>query len=198
MFQYFGLLNYLVLSQLAKSGMGFGTLFFVGLVTSVHCIAMCGGINLSQSIPTDAQKKKSYGPALLYNLGRVASYTLMGLILGAVGYFIGGNEFGVPILVQSGFKIIAWILLVIMGIQMLGIVPALRKISLRLPYRAARAASKIALKSKTPILVGLLYGLMPCAPFRHGNQFLKSFNTIIYFFDTEGARGRPESPRILL
>jgi sulfite exporter TauE/SafE/copper chaperone CopZ len=34
----------------AKAGMGYGMLFVVGLLTSVHCVAMCGGINLSQSL----------------------------------------------------------------------------------------------------------------------------------------------------
>ncbi len=35
---------------LAKEGMGYGMLFVIGLLTSVHCIAMCGGINISQSV----------------------------------------------------------------------------------------------------------------------------------------------------
>lgn len=42
----FGILNMLVPSRLADSSMGYGMLFVVGLFTSVHCIAMCGGINL--------------------------------------------------------------------------------------------------------------------------------------------------------
>ncbi|MDR0906507.1 MAG: cation transporter, partial [Oscillospiraceae bacterium] len=36
---------------LAEEGMGYGMLFLIGLLTSVHCVAMCGGINLSQCIP---------------------------------------------------------------------------------------------------------------------------------------------------
>ena len=49
--QQFGILNFLVAGQLADSGMGYGMLFIIGLITSVHCIAMCGGINLSQCLP---------------------------------------------------------------------------------------------------------------------------------------------------
>ena len=45
-----GILNRLVPSQLADTRMGYGMLFVIGLLTSVHCIAMCGGINLSQCI----------------------------------------------------------------------------------------------------------------------------------------------------
>jgi hypothetical protein len=35
---------------LAEAGAGYAALFVIGLVTSVHCVAMCGGINLSQTL----------------------------------------------------------------------------------------------------------------------------------------------------
>lgn len=35
----------------AETGMSYGMPFVIGLLTSVHCVAMCGGINLSQCIP---------------------------------------------------------------------------------------------------------------------------------------------------
>ena len=40
--QYFGILNMLVPSQLADTKMGYGMLFVIGLVTSIHCVAKCG------------------------------------------------------------------------------------------------------------------------------------------------------------
>lgn len=55
MLQSMGILNLLVPSQLADAKMGYGMLFVIGLITSVHCIAMCGGINLSQCISQVAQ-----------------------------------------------------------------------------------------------------------------------------------------------
>lgn len=39
-----GLLNRLVPRQLGTSGMSYGLFFVTGLLTSVHCVAMCGGI----------------------------------------------------------------------------------------------------------------------------------------------------------
>jgi copper chaperone CopZ len=39
---------------LAETGMGYGMVFVIGLITSLHCAAMCGGINLSQCIPPAA------------------------------------------------------------------------------------------------------------------------------------------------
>jgi len=43
--------------------------FLLGVVTSVHCIAMCGGINLSQSLAGGGQKSRAAAllPALQYN-----------------------------------------------------------------------------------------------------------------------------------
>ena len=75
--QVTGLLTLLAPSELADSGMGLGALFVVGLTTSVHCIAMCGGISLSQSVPAGKERKVSYSSAVLYNAGRVVSYTLI-------------------------------------------------------------------------------------------------------------------------
>lgn len=99
--------------------MGYGMLFVIGLLTSVHCIAMCGGINLSQCI----QQKRTetgngasvLGSALLYNLGRVISYTVIGAILGFAGMLIGGGSgVGISIFLQGILKIIAGIFMVLM------------------------------------------------------------------------------------
>jgi copper chaperone CopZ len=82
---------------LAEAGMGYGMLFVIGLVTSVHCAAMCGGINLSQCIPGIPAPGVSGGnpgpaarlavlfPSVLYNAGRVVSYTAIGVAAGALG-----------------------------------------------------------------------------------------------------------------
>ena len=58
---------------MAREGMGLGMLFVVGLATSLHCVAMCGGINIAQSAAS-AQRGHRPGRAnLLYNLGRLTS-----------------------------------------------------------------------------------------------------------------------------
>jgi sulfite exporter TauE/SafE/copper chaperone CopZ len=156
----FGVLNLLVPGQLANSKTGYGMLFVIGLLTSVHCVAMCGGINLSQCLPGGDVcngKGAAFLPALLYNLGRVISYTAVGFVLGAVGWLIGGGEsLGVSPVLQGILKLLAGAAMVIMGVNMLGIFPALRRLTLRLP--------KPKLGAKSPFIVGLLNGLMPCEP----------------------------------
>jgi sulfite exporter TauE/SafE/copper chaperone CopZ len=154
-----GVLNLLAPGKIDDTKTGYGMLFVIGLVTSVHCIAMCGGINLSQCISSD-EKSSAFKPSFLYNLGRVTSYTLVGGVLGFVGFIFGGGgaEEVLPVVAQGMLKIIAGIFMVIFGINMLGIYPALRKLQPRLPniLRIKPGAS--------PLFVGLLNGLMPCGP----------------------------------
>lgn len=58
-------------------------IFVIGLLTGTHCIAMCGGILLSQSTGGSA-----LAASACYNGGRVVSYTVMGAVFGALGMVI--------------------------------------------------------------------------------------------------------------
>ena len=157
-----GILNVLAPGQLADTGMGYGMLFIIGLLTSVHCVAMCGGINLSQCIGNGEQT--SFLAAALYNLGRVISYTCIGFVLGLVGMLAGGNgNVGIPVVLQGILKLIAGALMVIMGINMLNLFPYLRRFTLHMPQGfAEKINSKKA--GRGAFAVGLLNGLMPCGP----------------------------------
>ena len=117
--------------QITQS-MGYGMLFVAGLFTSVHCIAMCGGINLSQCTGCNDCDKKNISnklkPSLLYNFGRVISYTILGGLVGALG-----SVFSLSLKGKSIISLIAGAFMIIMGINMLGITPMLRRIMPRLP-----------------------------------------------------------------
>lgn len=167
-----GILNLLAPSRLADTQMGYGMLFVIGLITSVHCIAMCGGINLSQCLPQTGQKEAenngrlaAFRPAVTYNLGRVLSYTVVGFALGLVGFLIGGSASGsVSTLLQGIIKIAAGSFMIIMGINMLGIFPWLRKFTIRMPKFIALKIAKEKAKSNRSFVVGILNGFMPCGP----------------------------------
>lgn len=162
--QQFGILNLLVPSQLAETNMGYGMMFVIGLITSVHCVAMCGGINLSQCIPQNGTIKETsrfsaLRPAFLYNLGRVISYTIVGFIVGALGSAITFSNTA-----QGGLKLVAGVFMVIMGINMLGIFPWLRRLNPRMPKIFANKINAEKVKSRSSFIVGMLNGLMPCGP----------------------------------
>lgn len=146
-----------------EQSMGYGILFLVGLLTSLHCIAMCGGINLSQCVSYkvvdgNADKLSKLKPSLLYNSGRVISYTVIGGIIGALGSTISfsGIAKGIVAIISGTF-------MVIMGLNMLNIFPWLRKLNPRMPKLFG---TKIYNNNGKygPFYVGLLNGFMPCGP----------------------------------
>lgn len=67
--------------------------FTIGILGSFHCIGMCGPIALALPV-ADATKWKRIFFILLYNVGRVSAYAIIGAIFGIVGnqFFIGGYQ----------------------------------------------------------------------------------------------------------
>ncbi len=61
-------------------------------------------------------------------------------------------------------KIITGLFMVVMGINMLGIFPALRKLQIRFTRKSAIKINQKKRTEKRPFVVGLLNGLMPCGP----------------------------------
>lgn len=198
--QSLGILNLLAPSRLADTKMGYGMLFIIGLITSVHCVAMCGGINISQCIPQSARKEGEDGgklstlrPASAYNLGRVLSYTAIGFILGLIGFlFGGGTEIGLSAFLQGVLKMAAGMFMVIMGINMLGLFPWLRKFTIRMPGFLAGRIGKEKAKAGRPFIVGILNGFMPCGPLQSmwivalasGNPFAGALSMLLFSLGT--------------
>lgn len=133
----------------------YAVLFVVGILTSIHCVGMCGGIMLSQSLSKESNNKfEAIQPALLYNLGRVLSYTILGGIIGALG-----SVFSISITAKAGLQIFAGIFMIMMGFNMAGF-SAFRKFNIKLPHISCKTKNK----SGSPFIVGILNGLMPCGP----------------------------------
>lgn len=138
---------------LAQEGMGFGMLFVIGLITSVHCVVMCGGIALSQCMG----KPSGVRPSILYNLGRVIAYTVVGALVGALGAVVSfsGAAKGVIQTIAGGFMIL-------MGLNMTGLFPWVSRLIPRMPGGIAKKLNRA--RGSGPLVVGLLNGLMPCGP----------------------------------
>lgn len=135
--------------------MSYLALFSIGLLTSVHCIAMCGGLNLAQSI--SAGNTKPLRRSILYNLGRLTSYTLIGGIFGFIG-----EKASISLQVRGIIGLIAGGFMLLMGINMLGGF----SFSLRLfPKLSGKLSSGIqSIGKHSSFAVGLANGLMPCGP----------------------------------
>ena len=144
------------------SSITYGMLFVTGILTSIHCISMCGAINLIAIVDS---KNKNYKRPILYNLGRVVSYTIIGGLVGLLGSVISLNSTinGIIILVAS-------LIMLLMSFNMLGI------IEFKLPF-----INKIRLKTKSrnSFVIGLLNGLMPCGPLQAMQVYALSTGSFI-------------------
>lgn len=60
------------------------TAFLLGLVGSAHCAGMCGPLVMALPVGKSGGGSSVLGP-LIYNLGRIATYGLLGLLVGLVG-----------------------------------------------------------------------------------------------------------------
>lgn len=137
----------------AREGMRLIALFALGLMTSLHCVAMCGGINLAQSTAAARSNGRATLPNLLYNLGRVLSYTLVGGVVGALG-----SVLRISSAVQSGIQIAAAVLMLGMALRLLDAGGVSVALSGSLRTRLLRAGHGSSL------WIGLVNGLMPCGP----------------------------------
>jgi sulfite exporter TauE/SafE len=143
----------------------------VGIVTSVHCVAMCGPMVLTYAVKGDESGPllKRMVPHFAYHGAKLLSYVAVGLLLGAIGsaFNLGG--------VRGWVTVFAGAFMVLLGLNMTGKVPALRRLTLQPPkflmdvlQRTRRKANADSAQGTvslaTPITFGLITGLMPCGP----------------------------------
>lgn len=137
------------------NGASYIVLFIIGMLTSIHCVGMCGGIMLSQSISkNNTSKLQAVRPAILYNAGRVTVYTVIGGLVGALG-----SVLSLSLAVKSAMQIFAGIFMIVLGLNMAGF-SIFKRFNLKIPWSRCSVKNKV----KTPFLVGILNGLMPCGP----------------------------------
>lgn len=94
-------------------GVTLAAAFMLGLLSSAHCVGMCGGIMgaLAMAIPSSERRRRAL-LVLSYNLGRILSYTLMGVLVGLFVDSLAGSE-AVPWL-----RLLAGLLLIAMGLYL--------------------------------------------------------------------------------
>lgn len=135
------------------------TSFFVGLFGSFHCIGMCGPIAIALPIPNSNNLNFVLG-RLLYNLGRIATYSFLGAVFGLLGSRLVISGFQQSISITLGITIVFAVL-----------IPA--------KYKAKISQHKLVQKITLPLkkgisdlfkqgtfsamfLIGILNGFLPC------------------------------------
>lgn len=134
----------------------------LGLLGGGHCIGMCGGLMgaLTLAIPAE-QRQRRLQLLLAYNLGRIFSYTLAGLLLGAAGWALAESP------VAAALRIVAGLLLIVMGLYLAGWWSGLTRIEGvgRLLWRHIEPLARRLLPVRNAaraLLLGGLWGWLPC------------------------------------
>lgn len=133
--------------------------FAIGLFGSLHCIGMCGPIAIALPVPNTSNISFVAG-RLLYNIGRVLTYSFLGAIFGLLGsrFVIAGFQQGISIILG-----VIILIVVLMPSQYKVRVtqhPFILKISSPLKKSIGLLFKRGTFSSM--FLIGILNGFLPC------------------------------------
>jgi hypothetical protein len=140
--------------------------FIAGTAGSVHCLAMCGGLSGALALRTrlGVSVGHTFGQTLMYQIGRLSSYTLAGALVGALGASLL-TAFDIERL-ANGMRMLAGVVLVAAAIGILSAwrpLAPLERLGGRLWTHIAPLARSIPAPSTSgSLLIGMLWGFLPC------------------------------------
>ncbi len=126
-----------------------------------HCIGMCGPVVVAYSVSI---RSKSYISHLLYNAGRISTYTVLGGLMGLTGSFVIISSQVQQI--QKGVMIAAGALIVILGLGLTGWLPFVKRFENKLsslPFiQKIMTLFSGDMSVGTFYPMGLVLGFIPC------------------------------------
>lgn len=143
-----------------QQNFSYGLLFLIGVLTSFHCIGMCGSFVMGYSTALAQSHLPAYLKHLLYGIGKILSYTFFGALFGWFGQFVvftlGMRSLAAGL--AGGF-------LIFYGLSMLDACSGLRRFRIVLPKFWTRSLIQQERKLSSPFMIGLMNGLMiACGP----------------------------------
>lgn len=141
----------------------------VGVLGGVHCLGMCGGVvgALTFSLPPSVQRARWRTALyqLAYNLGRISSYTLMGVLFGYLGASMANLATFLP--AQQALQAVAGLFMVALGLYLAGIwqgIVVIERAGGKLWQRIQPLAQKLTPVHSLPqaYLYGVVWGWLPC------------------------------------
>ena len=144
-------------------------MFMLGILGTGHCIGMCGPLVFA--FPASTGK---FSPHVSYHLGRTITYTVMGVIMGAIGVGLaelasasGTNPQIWVGRIQAALRLLAAIFLIIFGLSRLALVPEPGWLAVATPdkipgYQKVLKSAVLQKSQLDMLLIGLIMGLLPC------------------------------------
>lgn len=135
------------------------TAFILGLAGSMHCAGMCGPIAMALPASDGSGRRRVVG-RMLYQIGRMTTYALLGAVIGIGGSAIAVAGFGRALSVTAGS------LMIIAAVAQLlwhrSILPAALMQRITSPVRTLLQRSLTRHSYATFFSIGSLNGLLPC------------------------------------
>ena len=138
--------------------------FFVGLLGGVHCLGMCGSIVgiLTGQLPKHGARWPFH---LAYNSGRILSYTIAGLLVGAIGQ--AGLLLRDKVPIQHLLFALSSLMLIALGLYLAGIWGWVRHIERvgSVLWQRIQPLTRPLFPVTSPtraLLLGTLWGWLPC------------------------------------
>lgn len=135
------------------------TAFIFGLISSLHCIGMCGPIAMMLPVDRDKPAKK-VTQIITYHVGRLTAYGIIGLIFGLVGkgFFLAGIQQNLSIFI--GIMIITVVLLPEKSFANYNFSKPIFRIISKVKQQLGSQFKNKSYKSL--FTIGLLNGFLPC------------------------------------
>ena len=135
------------------------TAFIFGLISSLHCIGMCGPIALMLPVDRNNPSKKTI-QILTYHIGRLTAYGTIGFVFGLLGkgFFMAGVQQNLSIFI--GVAMIAVVLIPEKTFAKYNFSKPVFKIISKLKQQLGSQFKNKSYKSL--FTIGLLNGFLPC------------------------------------
>lgn len=131
------------------------TSFIIGLIASLSsCLAIVGGLVLSLSAKISQDKIRDTKTFILFHLGRIVSFALLGGVLGAIG-----GAVGISFTLTTILGLVASVVMLLLGLNLVGI---LKTNKIALPTGVFNFFKRIEHKTLTPLVVGFGTFFLPC------------------------------------
>ncbi len=148
-----------LINLISTSKVSYGTAFVVGIVASLStCMAVVGGLLLSMSA-TFAKEGDKIRPQILFHIGRIVSFFILGGVIGSIG-----SAFQLNVTATFVLGIIIGIVMLILGINLLDVFPWAKRFQPGMPKFLSKHAMGISEinHTLTPVLVGIATFFLPC------------------------------------
>ena len=132
------------------------TAIIMGFAGSLHCVGMCSPLAMAVNNLNPAAALNR----LVYNLGRILTYGMLGAIIGTTGLVVPFAHFQNLLSIVLGVSLLLFAVLGLNSIRVPGLTPLFQKITLVLKLLFGKFLQR---KSYASIFVlGSLNGVLPC------------------------------------